>query len=212
MKVHLINNSPYEANAYLVDAPKPVLIDVGMNASYVIDSISNIIEPSDIGTIVLTHAHYDHWGGVKEVKQVTGANIAIHTADAVLLKNDVSNVASMFGKRAVLKADSLLKQDDYIELGEGNGLEVIHSPGHTPGSICLYHAESKSLFSGDTVFPDGSFGRTDLTGGSMVQLIDSLKYLTGLEVGTMYPGHGYVTSENVNGQIKMSLRLAGTYL
>jgi hydroxyacylglutathione hydrolase len=212
MKVHLINSSPYEANAFLLDAPKPVLIDVGMNASYVIDRISDIIEPNDIETIVLTHAHYDHWGGVEEVKQATGAKIAIHKADAVLLQDDVSNVASMFGKRAVLKADTLLNQADYIELGEGNGLEVIHTPGHTPGSICLYHAESKSLFSGDTVFTGGSFGRTDLTGGSMVQLIESLKYLSGLEVGTMYPGHGDVASENVDGQIKLSLHLAGTYL
>ena len=212
MKVHLINSSPYEANAFLVDAPKPILIDVGMNANYVIDSISDIMEPANIETIVLTHAHYDHWGGMKEVKRVTGANIAIHTADAVLLQNDVSNVASMFGEKAVLKADRLLNQDEYIELGGGDGLDVIHTPGHTPGSICLYHAESKSLFSGDTVFPGGSFGRTDLTGGSMVQIIESLKYLTGLEVGTMYPGHGDVTSENVDGQIKMSLHLAGTYL
>lgn len=212
MEVHQINRSPYEANAYLVAAPKPVLIDVGMNARYVIDRISQVMELTDIEIIVLTHAHFDHWGGVEEVKRSTGASIAIHTADAVLLQDEVSNVASMFGARDVLVPDTVLNQDDCIHLGGGEGLEVLHTPGHTPGSICLYHPESRSLFSGDTVFPGGGFGRTDLTGGSMVQLVASLTYLTGLEVGTMYPGHGNVVSGNVEGQIRLSLRLAESYL
>src|SRR5665809_103262 len=103
MKVHLINSSPYEANAFLVDAPKPVLIDVGMNASYVIDSISDIMEPANIETIVLTHAHYDHGGEVKEVKGVTGEMITIKFADAVLPQNDGAEVDSMFGETAVLR-------------------------------------------------------------------------------------------------------------
>lgn len=212
MEVHQINRSPYEANAYLVAAPKPVLIDVGMNARYVIDRISQVMELTDIEIIILTHAHFDHWGGVEEVKRSTGASIAIHTADAVLLQDEVSNVASMFGARDVLVPDTVLNQDDCIHLGGGEGLEVLHTPGHTPGSICLYHPESRSLFSGDTVFPGGGFGRTDLTGGSMVQLVASLTYLTGLEVGTMYPGHGNVVSGNVEGQIRLSLRLAESYL
>lgn len=212
MEVHQINRSPYEANAYLVAAPKPVLIDVGMNARYVIDRISQVMELTDIEIIVLTHAHFDHWGGVEEVKRSTGASIAIHTADAVLLQDEVSNVASMFGARDVLVPDTVLNQDDCIHLGGGEDLEVLHTPGHTPGSICLYHPESRSLFSGDTVFPGGGFGRTDLTGGSMVQLVASLTYLTGLEVGTMYPGHGNVVSGNVEGQIRLSLRLAESYL
>ena len=85
---------------------------------------------------------------------------------------------------------------------------MIHTPGHTPGSICLYEAQSKSLFSGDTVFPYGSVGRTDLPGGSSRDLIRSISRLVKLDVSVLYPGHGEVTSNNVNEQIKQSLELA----
>lgn len=76
-----------------------------------------------------------------------------------------------------------------IDLGDST-LRVIHTPGHTPGSICLYEAQSKSLFSGDTVFPYGSVGRTDLPGGSSRDLIRSISRLVKLDVSVLYPGHG----------------------
>jgi hydroxyacylglutathione hydrolase len=212
MKVYQINSSPYDANAFLVAAEKPLLIDVGMNASYIMDRITEIMEPDRIEIIILTHGHYDHWGAVEEVRQRTGASVAMHGDDIYLLSDDVSNVAAMFGTHGTFIPDRLLCARELIDLGNGSSLEVIHTPGHTPGSISLYHTGSKILFTGDTVFPGGSFGRTDLTGGSQEQLVESLKLLCKLDVKVMYPGHGNVTDNDVAGQISLSMRLAHKYL
>jgi hydroxyacylglutathione hydrolase len=213
MEVHHINSSPYDANAYLIVAPAPVLIDVGMNASYVLDRISGIMEPTDIEIIILTHGHYDHWGAVEEVSTVTEADIVIHADDAPMLTDSVASAAAMFsGKAALFSPGRLLHESDSIDLGNGSCLDVIHTPGHTPGCICLYHAPTKSLFSGDTVFQGGGFGRTDLTGGDQAQLLGSLERLARMDVDVLYPGHGEVTAHNATGQIRMSLQLARTYM
>ena len=213
MKIYQISSSPYDSNAFLVSAEKPVLVDVGMNASYILDRITEIMEPDEVVTIVLTHGHYDHWGAVEEVKQRTGAIVVLHEDDMYLLDDDVSNVAAMFGAHGgSFTPDRLLCAGELIDLGDGSSLEVIHTPGHTPGSISLYHSRSKILFTGDTVFPGGSFGRTDLTGGSQQQLVESLKLLSGLDVEVMYPGHGDVTDNDVARQISMSMHFAETYL
>ena len=114
---------------------------------------------------------------------------------------------TFFGAHAPkFRVDTVLTDGDKIDLGDST-LRVIHTPGHTPGSICLYEAQSKSLFSGDTVFPYGSVGRTDLPGGSSRNLIRSISRLVTLDVSVLYPGHGEVTANNVNEQIKQSLKL-----
>ena len=213
MQVIQINSSPVDANAYLIMAPKSLLIDVGTNAKYVLDRIKDVSDPSDIELIILTHAHYDHWGAVEEVSRQTGAKIAIHTNDAGLLSDDISSVAAMFGARgACFQPDILLNNSELIGLGNGSYLKVINTPGHTQGSICLYHSQSRSLFSGDTVFPEGGFGRTDLPSGDVRSLVDSLKLLAELDVDILYPGHGYVTKDDVSEQIRLSLQFAGTQL
>lgn len=213
MKVHIINSSPYDANAYLIVAPAPVLVDVGMNASYVLDRISGIMKPTDIETIILTHGHYDHWGAVEEVSRATGADIVIHALDAPMLTDRMASAAVMFsGRAASFLPGRLLHENDIIDMGNDSGLEVIHTPGHTPGCICLYHAPTKSLFSGDTVFKGGGFGRTDLAGGDQHRLLESLERLAGMDVDVLYPGHGEATADNASGQIRMSLQLARTYL
>ncbi|MCL7474960.1 MAG: MBL fold metallo-hydrolase [Methanosarcinales archaeon] len=213
MEVHLINSSPYDANAYLIVAHRPVLIDVGMNASHLLDRISAIIEPTDIGTIILTHGHYDHWGAVEEVSSATGADILIHARDAPMLADKMASAAAMFrGKAASFIPERMLHENDTIDLGNGSGLEVIHTPGHTPGCICLYHAPTRSLFSGDTVFQGGGFGRTDLAGGDQRLLVESLERLAEMDVNVLYPGHGEVTAVDASGQIRLSLQLARTYM
>lgn len=213
MEVYQLNSSLYDANAYLVAAPRTVLVDVGMNASYVLEKVRDLLGHSNIDLVILTHGHYDHWGAVEEVRRQTGAIVALHEDDAVLLDDDVSSVSAMFGaRRGGFKPDRLLASGEVLDLGDGTGLEVIHTPGHTPGSICLYHPDTGALFSGDTVFPGGSFGRTDLTGGSQEQLVGSLERLSEMDAGVMYPGHGEVTGDDVPGQIRMSLHMAGAYL
>ena len=205
MQVIKINNSPYDANAYLVNGT--VLIDVGMGSSYVLSELRKKISLNDLEMIVLTHCHYDHSGGAQEVAEITGAKIMIHENDAPLLGNSNASASSMFGRKAnPIIPDILLKGGEMI-----HGLEVIHTPGHTPGGICLYERGSRILFSGDTVFQDGSFGRTDLYGGNSSQLIGSIKKLTLLDVSDMYPGHGDIVMKNAGEHIKMSLMMASQF-
>lgn len=205
MKIVKLNNSPYDANAYLVDGT--ILVDVGMDGNSMISELKKNIQLSDLKTIILTHCHYDHSGGAGDVAYATGAKIAIHKDDGELLKDSTATASKLFGKKAPdIKPDILLKGGETFA-----SLEVIHTPGHTPGGICLYDAATKTLFSGDTVFEAGSFGRTDLYGGNQGKLIESIRILTLLDVRTMYPGHGDVVSNNANEQIKLSLALASQF-
>lgn len=205
MQVIKLKNSPDDANAYLVDGT--VLVDVGMDGQALSSELEKHIKPGRLETIILTHCHYDHSGGAGAVAAATGAKIAIHKDDALLLNNAIASASSLFGESAPSIVPDIL-----LRGGEVFGkLEVIHTPGHTPGGICLYDAGSKTLFSGDTVFQDGSFGRTDLYGGNASQLIESIKKLSLLDVSVMYPGHGDTVINDANEQIKMSLFMASQY-
>ncbi len=204
-QVHKIPSS-YNANSYLIAAKRPILVDVGMHCELALRSIEKIIVPNALEYIVLTHCHYDHTFGALELAEQTGARIVIHKNDADLLSDDHATVSDLFGvSTPSIMPDVILQGGEMLNLGDAD-LGVIHTPGHTPGSICLYG--SKQLFSGDTVFPNGSFGRTDLKGGDLNQLIKSIKLLTTRDVETLYAGHGDVTSKNVNAQIRDSLRFA----
>lgn len=205
MQVTKLAGSFDDANAYLVNGK--ILVDVGMDGELVISELRKYIRPEDLETIILTHCHYDHSGGAGVVAAATGARIAIHKDDAPLLQNARASASDLFGMKAPrVFPDILLKGGELI-----GGLLVIHTPGHTPGGICLYDAGSKSLFSGDTVFQDGSFGRTDLYGGNASMLVESIKKLTQLDVSVMYPGHGDIVIKDANEQIRMSLLMASQY-
>ncbi|MCX9010506.1 MAG: MBL fold metallo-hydrolase [Candidatus Methanoperedens sp.] len=202
MQIIKLRTSMYDANAYLVD--RSILIDVGMGAGSVVSELRRYIQPGELKTIILTHCHYDHTGGAGEVAKTFGAKIAIHKDDAPLIGNTLASASSMFGEKAPsIVPDILLKGGEFF--GE---LEVIHTPGHTPGGICLYGAGEKVLFSGDTVFQDGGFGRTDLFGGSTAQLVRSIERLSRLDVRAMYPGHGNAVEKDAGEQIKLSLMMA----
>ncbi len=107
--------------------------------------------------------------------------------------------------------DGTVSTELVLDIGKWK-LEIMETPGHSEGSICLYERTEKVLFSGDTVFPDGNIGRTDMYGGDTVKLIKSIEKLTALDVKTMYPGHMEITDRDVNRQIQMSLRFAKSVL
>ncbi|WMW23867.1 MBL fold metallo-hydrolase [Methanolobus sediminis] len=201
----------YDANSYLINGK--ILVDTGMSTEGLISAITENIDIKDLELIILTHCHYDHTASAQAIADISGAKIAIHKDDEPLLSNDTISAAAMFGNKApVIKPDMLLEEGDRIPIGNDEELEVIHTPGHTPGGICLYEANSKSLFSGDTVFPNGSIGRTDFQGGNRSQLTESINKLVQLDVKTLYPGHGEVTSNDVNTQIQFSLRMSKSML
>ncbi len=189
MRVKNVNGISYDSNAYLIDAKRKTLVDAGINAERVLREVGGGLE-----LLVLTHCHYDHIGGVPEIVRATGAKVAMHEKDAALVRSGEASVAYLFNAPTpAFNVDRILRDGDVIELGDA-ALQVIHTPGHTPGSICLYDRETKELFTGDTVFEGGSFGRTDI-GGDSGAMVRSLDRLTKLDVSVFYPGHGGIVAK-----------------
>ena len=212
VEVHKVSGSPFDGNVYLIKDEVPVLIDAGMDPEPTLRKIHKFIDPEDIEMIILTHSHHDHSGGVVRLKEATGARVLIHEEEAGFLGDDMATVAYLFGLSAPeLKADGVLNEGDVLDLGEWK-LEVMHTPGHSPGGICLYERKAWVLFSGDTVFPQGNIGRTDLYAGCGSDLVSSIERLTALEVEVLYPGHMEVVSGEVGRQIQASLRFARSVL
>lgn len=212
VEVHKVSGTFYDGNVYLVMTETPVLIDAGMRPDPIIDNIKKYIDPRDIDSIILTHSHHDHSAGTPKLKEATGAKVLIHEEGAGLLGDDLASLAYLFGELAPqFEADGTLSEGDIVDLGDWK-LNVMHTPGHSPGSICLYEKKDKVLFSGDTIFPSGNIGRTDLFGGSTEVLVKSIERLIDLEVDVLYPGHMEITDKDVNRQVQSSLRFARSAL
>lgn len=174
MRIKLLVVGPLLTNCYLVVSKGELLIiDPGGSVKNILKEISQIkIGPK---YIINTHCHWDHTFGNKIIKKITGAKILIHEAEKDFIK---------FG------VDRFLKEGDKIKIGDSI-LKVLHTPGHTKGSICLMG--QNFVFTGDTLFKDGH-GRTDLPGGSQEDLEKSLEKLKKiLKPGIIiYPGHGEI--------------------
>jgi len=212
VEVHKVSGAVFDGNVYLVLDKHPLLVDAGMMADSTLKNISRYIDPQEIEIIALTHCHHDHTGGAPELKKATGAKVLLSEKEVGCVGDELTTVAYLFGMEAPeYKVDGYLKEGMILDLGEWK-LEVLETPGHSLGSVCLYEANAKVLFSGDTIFPDGNIGRTDMHGGNTESLINSIEKLTQLDVKTMYPGHMEISSKEVNRQIQMSLRFARSVL
>ena len=175
-----------QANCYIVgceQTKEAVVIDPGGEAKRILAGLQK--HGLKLKYIINTHGHFDHVGANKALKDLTGAPIFIHREDAPML----SHGAGMWGMGSqTSKADQFIKDGDRIAFGQIT-LEVIHTPGHSPGGISLY--TPKVLFVGDTLFA-GSIGRTDFPGGDYDLLISCVRkrlFVLGDEV-KVYPGHG----------------------
>lgn len=212
--VFWIPSTGYSSNVYLVKGNDEfAIIDVGLPRNYqiVVESISRLDLIGKKGLIILTHMHYDHIGATKKVSSACNLPVAIHKNEKIYLENGDSfyTVALLFGENEIepIDVDYELLNGDSFNLGK-SVLEIIHTPGHTFGSIVIYDRKNKILFSGDTVFSSGSFGRTDLPTGNIYELVDSLKKLSRLDVEILCPGHGDVVYKNASNQIKLALKYA----
>jgi glyoxylase-like metal-dependent hydrolase (beta-lactamase superfamily II) len=188
---------PIQANCFILgceETRKAVVIDPGDNVDQILTTLAN--DQLTVEHIINTHGHFDHVGANKRLKDVTGADILIHSADAAML-SQLSASAAAWGMRAENSpaADRQLEDGDTITFGT-HTLKVLHTPGHTPGGICLYTEYEndgtlhRAVFVGDTLFA-GSIGRTDFPGGSFDTLINSIRTkLFALDENvTVYPGH-----------------------
>jgi hydroxyacylglutathione hydrolase len=162
-----------------------------------IENVLALIEKHNLQVkqIVITHAHIDHVGGAMKLRAATGAPILLNQNDYALLKMlDVQAAWIGMKNPGEVEIDSNLGQADTVRAGSLTA-NVIHTPGHTEGSICLYFPAENKLIAGDTLFA-GSIGRTDLPGGSMEKIINSLheKVLALPDDTLVVPGHGPLTT------------------
>ena len=176
---------------------KAAVIDPGGDERKILDTCeqSNL----DVLYIIATHGHPDHVCGNGPIQKATGAKIIMHKDDADFFsKPEIKEYFSMLGLAESPPPDILVEDGDTISIGT-ESLTVLHTPGHTPGGICLYN--SPDCFTGDTLFV-GGVGRTDFPGGSMGELSHSIKnkLLTLPPQTVVWPGHGYGGSQSTIGE------------
>lgn len=189
LDIKTVTGGPLDVNTYVVGAPgsnQCVLIDSG--AEYA--AVNGAVCGREVTAVLLTHAHFDHMLYARPWLK-DGVKLYVHKLDAPALADPSLNLSGVVGAQLTLPdADVLLEEGDCVEEA-GIRFDVLHTPGHTPGSVCYRH--EKTLFCGDTLFYQG-YGRVDLAGGSSLQMALSLKRLLKLPGDTVcYPGHGMKT-------------------
>ncbi|MDE6193688.1 MAG: MBL fold metallo-hydrolase [Muribaculaceae bacterium] len=188
-------------NTYVVYDPEEkeaAIIDPGMSRKQEFDALEKFIEREGLKVthLINTHLHIDHAIADNWVKAKYGVPVEAHADDAMLGER-IKQQAQMFGVQAedvAVEIDRPLKEGDIIKIGSGE-LKVVHVPGHSPGSICLYDEADSFVIVGDALF-QGSIGRTDLPGGNHRQLVDAIKnkLLTLPKETMVLSGHGDATT------------------
>ncbi|KIV50464.1 metal-binding protein [Aneurinibacillus migulanus] len=191
LRIYTFPLGPLQTNCYVVaneETNEAIIIDAGMHPSELLDKAGEY----EVRAILLTHAHFDHMGGLEQVRKKTGAPVYIHNIEQEWLTNPNLNGSSNWpmigGPMTTDYAEHEVKDGDMLTLA-GFNVQVMETPGHTPGGVSFLIGQE--LFSGDTLFAH-SIGRTDLPGGNYEQLIRSIqeKLMPLPEETRVYPGHG----------------------
>jgi len=179
-------------NSFFIDGEKKVLFDPGHQHlfGHISDGLSCLsLTPQDIDLVIITHGHPDHMEAVKRFSG-TSTSIAIPAVEMAFTRNLPPQLADTLGVEG-FEPDILLQEGD-LNIG-GIDLQVIHTPGHSPGSVCIYWPEKKVLFTGDVVFNQG-VGRTDLPGGDGQKLKESINRISEIEAEYLLTGHGDIVT------------------
>lgn len=176
--------SGLSSNVYLLLEDKPTLIDTGLGRG-LLDEIAKHIPPEEIELVINTHCHFDHIGGNALLPD---AEVIMHELAAKAVTGGRQDIVLnvLFKGELDKRVDRTVSEGDFIDLGSAK-LRVLHTPGHTAGSICLLLEEK--LFTGDTLF-SGSYGRVDLPTGNEGDMRRSLEKLVSVSYSTAFPGHG----------------------
>lgn len=197
--VMVIQGVGLTSNVYLILGRGPSLIDTGGGPpeNPLKPMLAKAgVKPESLRTVILTHHHPDHVGGLEEL---AGMDVQVLAHPAAAAK-----ITGGFEVKSVMDGDT-------VSVGHLT-FKVLHTPGHTPDAICLYNHAYQILFSGDTVFPGGSFGRTDLPGGDSGKLLASLRRLSNLQVRHLLPGHEDPVIGSGSKHLASSLQNALEYL
>ena len=180
MNVRKLTLGLYQTNTYILsNGTEAAVIDPG----YEPDTILDALEGLTLKAILLTHGHFDHVGAVRELVVETGCEVWIHAAEGTM--PPMVTAGPLYYTRTYDEGDTICPIS-------GVEITVLHTPGHTPGSVCLLCG--RDLFSGDTLF-EGSCGRVDLPGGNGHQMVASLRRLAALQADyQVHPGHGGSTA------------------
>ena len=180
MNIQKLTLGLYQTNTYILsNDTEAMVIDPGYEPDIILDAL----EGRELKAILLTHGHFDHVGAVKELVAETGCKVYIHAADLSL--PPMITAGQLYYTHTYAEGDT-------VSPIEGAELHVLHTPGHTPGSVCLLLGDQ--MFSGDTLF-EGSCGRMDLPGGDQLQMHQSLNRLVSLHADYhVHPGHGGSTT------------------
>lgn len=198
-------------NCYIIACERTceaLIIDPGFNEVEMPRILKEIDEHNlRIKYVLNTHGHMDHISGNMWVKETLKAKIIIHQADACMLTDPLKNLSLLLGRAVVSPPPDLTIQNGEILKVGSLKFKVIHTPGHTPGSVSLYCEDERVVFTGDTLFAR-SIGRTDLPGGSYETLISTIRgrLLSLPDETVVYPGHGDVTTIGIERKLNPFLR------
>lgn len=203
--IELIQGSNEDSNIYVIDGE--IIVDTGTGKLFLEhkNEIAEKFDAKNIVSIINTHSHFDHTGGNKKFRDWLKASIYCHAMDRDSIEKG-DTLAKLFGETPkTVTIDNTIEDGDLIRT-KNFSFYVIHTQGHTQGSICLYEKNKKILISGDTLFENG-IGRTDFPGGNEKEMINSIKKLSNLDINYLLPGHGQLKMTGVNFYIKSVLNL-----
>jgi glyoxylase-like metal-dependent hydrolase (beta-lactamase superfamily II) len=198
--VSLIVGEGLCSNIYVIGKERAVIVDTGVGnyMNPVWPQLKELgIETVNVEGVVLSHAHHDHSSGVLIILQYTEPKTYVHLLETRF-------IASHLGSNLVTVEDGDIIQTELWPL------KVLWTPGHTEGGICLYAEDEHILFSGDTVFPGGYFGRYDGEMGSLEAIVASLMRLSELNIETILPGHGMPVYQDAGEHIRLAYMRAAS--